>query len=97
MTPPTACRSSPSGSASRVPARRCRRSGAEQHPNRVRVDDDGHAAPEWYLAAHLFGDDEPIHLEVSNTGFENEISWRVEAARAREGHGRLLDPRAAYP
>ena len=66
-------------------------------PNRVRVDDDGHAAPEWYLAAHLFGDDEPIHLEVSNTGFENESSRRVEAARAREGHGRLLDPRAACP
>ena len=32
---------------------------------------------------------------MSNTGFEDEISRWVEAARAREEYGRLLDPRAA--
>ena len=67
---------------------------AEQHYNRVRAD-DGHAAPERCLAVHLFGDDEPVHLEVSNTGFEDEVSRRVEAVRTREEYGRPLDPRAA--
>ena len=70
---------------------------AERHPNRARPDDDGHAAPERCLAAHPFGDDDPVHPKVSDTGFEDEVSRRVEAARAREGYGRLLDPQAACP
>lgn len=69
----------------------------ERHSNRVRADDGGHVAPERCLAAHLFGDDELVHSEVSNTGFEDGAGRRVEAARAREEYGRLLDPWAAYP
>ena len=55
-----------------------------RHPNRARADDDRHAAPERCLATHLFGDDDPVHPEVSDTGFEDEAGRRVEAVRARE-------------
>ncbi len=68
---------------------------ADEHPDRVRADDDGHAAPERCLAAQLFDEDDPVHLEVSNAGFEDEVGRRVEAARAHEEYTRLLDPRAA--
>ena len=68
---------------------------AEEHPDRVRADDDGHVAPERCLAAHLFEADDPVHLEVSNSGFEDEVGRRVETARETGEYGRLLDPRAA--
>lgn len=40
---------------------------ADAHPEFLRANANGHAAPEKCLAAHLLGDDdEPIHLEVCN-------------------------------
>ena len=68
---------------------------AEEHPDCVRDNANGHAAPEKCLAAHLLDPDEPVHLEVCNTGFENNVSQRLKGARAREDYTRLLDPRAA--
>ena len=67
---------------------------ADEHPEHLRANANGHAAPERCLAAHLFGD-EPVHLEVCNTGFENNVTQRLRGARAREDYGQLLDPRAA--
>ena len=68
---------------------------AEAHPDCVRANASGHAAPERCLAAHLLEADEPVHLEVCNTGFEDNVSRRLEGARAREDYTQLLDPRAA--
>ena len=68
---------------------------AEEHPDCVRANASGHAAPEKCLAAHLLEDDEPVHLEVCNTGFEDNVSQRLTGARAREEYTQLLDPRAA--
>ena len=67
---------------------------AEEHPEHLRANANGHAAPEQCLAAHLFGD-EPVHLEVCNTGFERNATQRLKGARAREDYTQLLDPRAA--
>ncbi|WP_299236388.1 DUF7095 family protein [Natronomonas sp.] len=68
---------------------------AEDFPDRVRANANGHAAPERCLAAHLFEPDEPVHLEVCNTGFENNVRQRLKGALAREDYTQLLDPRAA--
>lgn len=67
---------------------------AEAFPEHVRANASGHAAPERCLAAHLF-EDEPVHLEVCNTGFENNVTQRLKGARARGDYTQLLDPRAA--
>ena len=68
---------------------------AEEFPKCVRANANGHVAPERCLAAHLFAGDEPIHLEVCNTGFENNVTQRLKGARARGDYTQLLDPRAA--
>ena len=68
---------------------------AEAHPEYVRANANGHAAPEKCLAAHLLEDGEPVHLEVCNTGFENNVTQRLKGARVREDYTQLLDPRAA--
>ncbi|MFB6118200.1 hypothetical protein [Halosegnis sp.] len=68
---------------------------AEANPELLRANENGHAAPERCLAAQLLPDDEPVHLEVCNTGFEDNVTRRLEAARAREEYRQLLDPRAA--
>ena len=68
---------------------------ADEHPDSVRANANGHAAPERCLAAHLLEPDEPVHLEVCNTGFEDNVARRLEGARAREDYTQLLDPRAA--
>ena len=68
---------------------------ADEHPEAVRANANGHAAPEQCLAAHLFEADEPIHLEVCNTGFEDNVTQRLRGAAAREDYTQLLDPRAA--
>jgi hypothetical protein len=68
---------------------------ADEYPEYVRANANGHVAPEKCLAAHLLEDDEPIHLEVCNTGFENNVTQRLKGARAREDYTQLLDPRAA--
>ena len=68
---------------------------ADEHPDSVRANATGHAAPEQCLAAHLLEPDEPVHLEVCNTGFEDNVARRLEGARVREDYTQLLDPRAA--
>lgn len=68
---------------------------ADDHPEYVRANANGHVAPEKCLAAHLLEEDEPVHLEVCNTGFENNVTQRLKGARAREDYTQLLDPRAA--
>lgn len=66
---------------------------AEAYPEHLRANHSGHAAPEKCLAAHLVDDDEPIHLEVCNSGFENNVTQRLEGAKARENYEQILDPR----
>jgi len=68
---------------------------AEQFPEYLRANANGHAAPEKCLAAHLVDDGEPIHLEVCNTGFEDNVTQRLKGARAREDYTQILDPRGA--
>lgn len=68
---------------------------AETFPEHVRANESGYAAPERCLATHLFERAEPVHLEVCNTGFENNVRQRLEGARAREDYTQLLDPRGA--
>jgi hypothetical protein len=68
---------------------------ADEHPDCVRANANGHAAPERCLAAHLLEPDEPVHFEVCNTGFEDNVTRRLEGARARGDYTQLLDPRAA--
>ncbi|MFB6268447.1 MAG: hypothetical protein ABEH83_00780 [Halobacterium sp.] len=70
-----------------------RASWADEHPEYVRANDNGHVAPEQCLAAHLLEDDEPIHLEVCNAGFEDNVTQRLEGARATENYEQVLDPR----
>src|SRR6056297_80043 len=81
---------------------------AEAHPDRVRTSDNGYAAPEKCLAAELVdgeglrpsasrtqsGDEgEPIHLEVCNASFEDNVRQRLKGALARDAYEEVLDPR----
>jgi len=66
---------------------------AEAHPDRVRASDNGYAAPERCLAAELVADDEPIHLEVCNASFEDNVRQRLKGALARDAYETVLDPR----
>jgi hypothetical protein len=70
-----------------------RASWADDHPELLRANDNGHVAPERCLGAHLVDDQEPIHLEVCNAGFEDNVTQRLKGARARENYEQLLDPR----
>ncbi|MFB6127706.1 MAG: hypothetical protein ABEJ79_10500 [Halolamina sp.] len=66
---------------------------AEAHPEYVRANDSGHVAPERCLGAHLLGDDEPVHLEVCNASFEDNVTQRLRGALARDSYEEILDPR----
>jgi hypothetical protein len=66
---------------------------ADEYPEYLRANANGHAAPEQCLAAHLVDDDEPIHLEVCNASFEDNVRQRLEGAMARENYEQILDPR----
>jgi hypothetical protein len=68
---------------------------AEAYPDHLRANSNGHAAPEKCLAAHLLPEDEPVHLEVCNTGFEDNVTQRLRGAKARGDWTQVLDPRAA--
>lgn len=68
---------------------------AETYPEHLRANESGHVAPERCLAAHLIDDGEPIHLEVCNSGFERNVTQRLEGAKARETYTEILDPRGA--
>ena len=72
-----------------------RASWAEENPELLRTTASGHVAPEKCLAAHLLEDDEPIHLEVCNASFEDNVKQRLEGAKARDSYEEILDPRAA--
>ena len=65
---------------------------ADANPKALRANAGGYAAPEKCLAAHLVAD-EPIHLEVCNTGFENNVTQRLKGAMARNDYEQILDPR----
>ncbi|WP_336034961.1 DUF7095 family protein [Halobacterium yunchengense] len=73
--------------------RTVRASWADAHPEFLRANDNGHVAPEKCLAAHLVDDAEPIHLEVCNAGFEDNVTQRLEGALATETYENVLDPR----
>jgi hypothetical protein len=66
---------------------------AAAYPDHLRANDSGHAAPERCLAAHLLHDDEPIHLEVCNASFSDNVTQRLRGAMAREAYEEILDPR----
>ncbi|WP_435317247.1 DUF7095 family protein [Haloarchaeobius sp. TZWSO28] len=66
---------------------------AEEYPEHLRANANGHAAPEKCLAAHLLEDDEPVHLEVCNASFEDNVTQRLAGAKRREDWTTLLDPR----
>lgn len=67
---------------------------ADRYPDHLRATSGGHAAPEKCLAAHLLGD-EPIHLEVCNASFEDNVTQRLSGALARDTYEEILDPRGA--
>lgn len=66
---------------------------AREYPEHLRANDAGHAAPERCLAAHLLPDDEPVHLEVCNAPFDDNVTRRLRAALDREQYDQVLDPR----
>ncbi|TYL36022.1 hypothetical protein CV102_24545 [Natronococcus pandeyae] len=66
---------------------------AAEYPEHLRANANGHAAPEKCLAAHLLGEDEPIHLEVCNASFEDNVTQRLRGAKLRDDYTQLLDPR----
>nr|WP_299332525.1 hypothetical protein [Haloplanus sp.] len=66
---------------------------AAAYPEHLRANDNGHAAPERCLAAHLMSDDEPIHLEVCNASFSDNVTQRLKSAVARDAYEQILDPR----
>jgi len=66
---------------------------AREYPEHLRANSNGYAAPEKCLAAHLLDEDEPVHLEVCNASFEDNVTQRLEGALARESYERILDPR----
>jgi hypothetical protein len=68
---------------------------AREHPEYLRGTTSGYAAPAKCLAAHLVDESEPIHLEVCNASFEDNVTQRLEGARARENYEEILDPRGA--
>jgi len=68
---------------------------ADEYPDYLRANASGHAAPEKCLAAHLLDDNEPIHLEVCNASFEDNVRQRLRGAMARENYEQILDPRGA--
>ncbi|PCR91338.1 DUF7095 family protein [Natrinema ejinorense] len=66
---------------------------AVDYPHYLRANRNGHAAPERCLAAHLLEEDEPVHLEVCNASFEDNVTQRLRGAQLREDYTQLLDPR----
>ncbi|WP_336336804.1 DUF7095 family protein [Haloarcula brevis] len=68
---------------------------ADEYPEYIRANANGHAAPEKCLAAHLLDDDEPVHLEVCNASFEDNVTQRLKGATMRDDYEQILDPRGA--
>ena len=71
-----------------------RASWAEANPDFLRANDNGYAAPEKCLAAHLLdGIDGNLHLEVCNASFDDNVTQRLKGAVARDAYEEILDPR----
>lgn len=68
---------------------------AREYPQYLRATTSGYAAPADCLAAHLLEEDEPIHLEVCNASFDDNVTQRLDGARARDNYEESLDPRGA--
>jgi len=66
---------------------------ARAFPDAIRANRNGHVAPERCLGAHLLGD-EPSHLEVCNSNFEENVTQRLRGALLRDAYEEVLDPRA---
>ncbi|MDS0293786.1 DUF7095 family protein [Halogeometricum luteum] len=66
---------------------------AEAHPEHLRANGNGYAAPEKCLAAHLLPEDDPVHLEVCNASFDDNVTQRLKGAMARDAYEQILDPR----
>jgi hypothetical protein len=66
---------------------------AAAYPGHIRANDAGYAAPEKCLAAHLLPADLPVHLEVCNAAFDDNVTRRLEGALARDAYDEILDPR----
>ncbi|MFB6092423.1 MAG: hypothetical protein ABEK02_05380 [Haloquadratum sp.] len=66
---------------------------ATAHPELIRTNASGHAAPEKCLAAHLVPEDAPVHLEVCNASFEDNVGQRLRAALDRDAYEEIIDPR----
>ncbi|MDY6764241.1 MAG: hypothetical protein SV377_00895 [Halobacteria archaeon] len=66
---------------------------AEEFPEYIRANNNGNAAPERCLGAHLLEEDEPIHLEVCNSSFEDNVTQRLQGAVAQGNYEEILDPR----
>ena len=66
---------------------------ADEYPEHLRANANGHVAPEQCLAAHLLEEGEPIHLEVCNASFGDNVTQRLTGAEATGDYTRLLDPR----
>jgi len=66
---------------------------ADAHLEYLRATASGHVAPEQCLAAHLLREDEPVHLEVCNASFEDNVTRRLDGATARGNYEEILDPR----
>ncbi|MDZ7731106.1 MAG: hypothetical protein U5K37_09550 [Natrialbaceae archaeon] len=73
--------------------RTVRASWAEAHPDAIRANESGHVAPERCLATHLVKPAEPIHLEICNAFFEDNVTQRLAGAEATGNFTQLLDPR----
>ncbi|MFB6198053.1 MAG: hypothetical protein ABEI52_07275, partial [Halobacteriaceae archaeon] len=66
----------------------------KNNPDLLGVNESGYAAPEKCLAQHLLQDvSGPIHLEVCNASFENNVTQRLQGAQAMGDWGTALDPR----
>ncbi|AUX08827.1 hypothetical protein AArcSl_1194 [Halalkaliarchaeum desulfuricum] len=80
---------------------------AREHPEYVATNENGYAAPERCLAAHLLDatsrrtpstderttGESPVHFEVCNASFDANVTQRLKGALSREAYGELLDPR----
>jgi hypothetical protein len=66
---------------------------ADAHPEHLRANANGYAAPEKCLAAHLLPEEEPVHLEVCNASFEDNVRQRLKGAIDRDAYEQILDPR----
>ncbi len=64
-----------------------------EYPEYIKTNASGYIAPEQCLGAHLLDGMEAAHMEVCNTGFEDNVTQRLAGALERESYEEVLDPR----